>query len=119
VLPELADDQRELLAKVSDGAELPADEATAMQLGAFKRFGLLEHQRDAEGDHWTLTDRGQEALDAGTGKPKASKEAQAKADELGVDLATVAGTGSGGKATVADVKAAHEAASTGTGTEGD
>lgn len=41
-------------------------------------------------------------------KPKASKPARDKADELGVDLAKVDGTGAKGAITVADVEQAHD-----------
>src|SRR5687767_15986174 len=105
MLPELGDDQRALLAQVADGKKMPDDEGATMQLGTFKRLGLVEHERDDKGDHYTLTDRGRDALDADDGKGDASPEAQAKAAELGVDLSQVEGTGKDGRVTVKDVKA--------------
>jgi len=48
----------------------------------------------------------QEADDDDTGEPDATDAARRKADELGIDLSQVEGTGSGGRILVRDVKEA-------------
>lgn len=83
-----------------DTAEQVAQQAQAAgQVGQIARQAQQATGESAE----KATDQVQDATDGGSEEPKATNAARRKAEEMGVDLTEVEGTGSGGLITLKDV----------------
>jgi pyruvate/2-oxoglutarate dehydrogenase complex dihydrolipoamide acyltransferase (E2) component len=107
---EKASQYREALKSVWADGELRSDEAESLMDLANNRLELspktaVDIQKEVMGDtiQGILQKQGQAARERTVEEPRATNAARRKAEELGVDLSQIQGTGSGGLITIRDV----------------